>query len=117
MAFCTKESLPERIPRLFEDTSQENTSAVSHCLYKARTYFTASMVFLELSVTCPASSCSAPPKDHRMARTAMLVSFSCERPRPHGLPNFSLIRRPPTRRSLYVSGPCGKPTCDQRSFR
>ena len=29
MAFCTKESFPERMPRLFDDGSHEKTSAVS----------------------------------------------------------------------------------------
>src|SRR5229473_179758 len=41
--------------------------------------FRASMVSLELMVTLPDSSCSAPPKDQRSARMAMLVSSSWER--------------------------------------
>ena len=69
--------------------------------------FSASTVCLELMVTLPASSCSAPPKDHKRARMAMLVSSSCERPMPHGWPFLSLIFLAPARRSSHVSGPFG----------
>ncbi len=39
----------------------------------------------------------------------MFESISCERPRPTGLPNFSRIWRPPTRRSSQVFGPVRVP--------
>src|SRR6266566_421542 len=71
--------------------------------------FRASMVSLELMVTLPISSCSAPPKDQRRARMAMLVSSSWESPRPQGWPDLSRILLAPTRRSSQVSGPLGKP--------
>ena len=80
-------------------------------------YLMASTVDFELMVTAPCSSCSAPPKDHRSARTAMFVSSSWDSPIPTGLPNWSLIFLPPIRRSSQVSGPLGNPTFSQRSLR
>ena len=79
--------------------------------------FRASTVAFDSSVTRPCSSWSAPPKDHSRLRSAMFESISCESPMPTGLPNFSLIFRPPIRRSSQVSGPFGKPTSLQRSIR
>src|ERR1700688_46228 len=117
MAFSTKEALPDRMARLFEEGSQVNTSAVSVSLYKERMNLTASTVFLELIVTAPASFCSAPPKPHSRERIAMLVSSSCDRPIPHGLPSLSLIALAPLCTSSQLSGPLGKPTWDQRSLR
>src|ERR1700756_5066835 len=102
---------------LLEGGVQVKTSGVSDSSKSAFMYFRASMVFLELMVTLPASSCSAPPNDHSRARMAMLVSSSCDNPRPHGLPNFSLMALAPLRKSSYVSGPLGKPTCDHKSSR
>ncbi len=117
IAFATNESLPARMPRLFDDGSQVKTSGVIVSLKRAFMNLTASSVCLELIVTAPFSSCSAPPYDQRSARTAMLVSSSCESPMPTGFPNWSLIFLPPARRSSHVSGPFGKPTFSQRSFR
>src|SRR5512135_1116480 len=79
-------------------------------------YFRASMVFFELIVTLPASSCSAPPNDQSRARRAMLESSSCDRPMPHGWPVFSRIFVAPLRRSSYVSGPLGKPASAHQSL-
>src|SRR6185312_1137853 len=76
----------------------------------------ASTVCLELMVTLPASSCSAPPKDHKRARMAMLVSSSCERPMPQGWPFLSLILLAPARRSSHVSGPFGYPASVHQSL-
>src|SRR3984893_1015999 len=76
MAFSTKEALPDRMARFLEEGSQVNTSAVSVSLYKERMNLTASTVFLELITTTPASFCSAPPKLHRQARSALLESSS-----------------------------------------
>src|ERR1043165_7278621 len=117
MAFATYESFPARMPRLFDDGSHEKTSAVMHCLYSSRTYFTASLAFYELSDGLPCASCNEPPYAQRMERMAMLVPSSCERPMPTGLPCLSLIRLPPTRRSCHESGPFGKPTAAQRAWR
>src|SRR3954453_7407018 len=117
MALATYESFLARMPRLFDDGSHEKTSAVIVCLYSSRTYFTASTVFFEFSTTLPCWSCSEPPYDQRMARMTMFVSSSCDSPMPTGLPCLSLMRLPPTRSSCHESGPCGKPTSAQRSWR
>src|SRR6185503_1282789 len=109
IAFCTNDTWPASIARLFDDGSQVNTSAVCDSLYSALANLSASTVCLELMTTLPASSCSAPPNDHSSARSAMLVSSSCENPRPHGWPFFSRIFLAPTRRSSQVSGPLGNP--------
>src|SRR6185437_2934277 len=116
-AFDTYETFPASIAWLFDGGVQVNTSGVSASWYSAFMNFNASTVFLELMVTLPASSCSAPPNDHNRARMAMLVSSSCPNPSPQGLPILSLIILAPLRRSSYVSGPFGKPTCDHRSLR
>src|SRR5215813_1590264 len=105
MAFCAYEILPASMARLFDDGSQVKTSGVSDSWKSAFMYFSASMVSLELMVTLPASSCSAPPYDQRRARSAMLVSSSCERPRPQGWPDLSRIAFEPLRRSSQLSGP------------
>src|SRR5262249_53689526 len=117
MALLTKESFPAMMPRLLEDGSHVKTSGVMVSLKSERMYLTASMVGLELLATLPSSVCSAPPNDQRSLRSAMFESSSWERPTPTGLPNWSLIFFPPTRRSSHVSGPLGKPTFSQRSFR
>src|SRR6185437_351763 len=98
-AFDTYETFPASIAWLFDGGVQVNTSGVSDSSYRAFMNFNASIVFLELMVTLPASSCSAPPNDHKRARIAMLVSNSCESPNPHGLPNFALISLAPLRKS------------------
>src|SRR5512143_4029102 len=99
MALATKDSLPASMPRLFDEGSQVNTSGVSDSWYRAFIYFKASMVALELMVTLPCSSCSDPPNDHNRARSAMLVSSSCDSPIPHGFPRLSLIFFAPVRKS------------------
>src|ERR1043165_1897604 len=91
-ASATYESFPARMPRLFDDGSHEKTSAVMHCLYSSRTYFTASTVCFELSDGLPCASCSEPPNDQRIERMAMFVSSSCESPMPTGLRGLSLTR-------------------------
>src|SRR5947208_8900413 len=78
--------------------------------------FRASMVCLELIVTLPASSCSAPPKDQSRARMAMLVSSSCPRPTPQGWPDLSRIFFAPLSRSSQVSGPLGYPASVHQSL-
>ena len=117
MAFATYESFPARMPRLFEDGSQVKTSPVCASFCRARMNFSASTVCGELITTRPSASCSEAPKDQSRARMAMLVSSSCESPMPIGLPTLSLMAFPPLRRSSQVSGPFGKPTCVQRSWR
>src|SRR6266568_5781896 len=107
IAFITNEVLPASMARLLFDGSQVNTSAVSDSWYSAFMYFTASSDCLELSVTLPASSCSAPPNDQSSARIAMLLSSSCDRPMPQGCPDLSRIFLQPVRRSSHVSGPWG----------
>src|SRR5512141_2074427 len=99
MALATNDVLPASIARLFEDGSQVKTSDVSDSWNNAFMYLSASMVALELMVTLPCSSCSAPPNDHNRARIAMLVSSSCDSPSPHGLPRLSRIFFAPARRS------------------
>src|SRR6202043_2689811 len=74
------------------------------------------MVSFELIVTLPASSCSAPPNDQRIARMAMLVCSSCASPTPQGCPLLSRIFFPPTRKSSYVSGPLGYPASVHQSL-
>src|SRR5260370_25754262 len=107
MALSTKEALPDRMARLWEEGSQVNTSEVSVSFHKERMNLTASTVFLELIVTTPASFCSAAPKLHIRERIAMLVSSSCDRPMPHGLPSLSLIALAPLYSWSQVSGPLG----------
>ncbi len=107
MAFATYESLPARIPRLFEDGSQVKTSPVSDSLNSARMNLSASMVCGELMTTLPSASCSEAPKDQSNPRKIMFESSSCDRPRPQGFPNLSLIAFAPLRRSSQVSGPFG----------
>src|SRR5215831_6601805 len=84
MALATYETWPPSIAWLLEGGVQVNTIGVSVSVYNALANFRASIVFFELMVTLPASSCSAPPKDHNSARSAILVSSSWENPRPQG---------------------------------
>src|ERR1051325_7151990 len=65
MAFCTNDTWPASMARLFDDGSQVKTSDVCDSVCSAFMYFSASMVSLELMVTLPLSSCSAPPNDQR----------------------------------------------------
>src|SRR5262249_5090995 len=116
IAFITNEVLPASIARLFDAGSQVNTSGVSDSWNSAFMNLSDSIVALELRVTLPASSCSAPPNDHSSARIAMLVSSCCDRPIPHGLPALSRIFLQPARRSSHVSGPLGKPASVHRSL-
>src|SRR5690349_3639134 len=116
IAFWTNETWPASIARLFDDGSQVKTSAVSDSENSALVYFSASIVSLELMTTLPSASCSAPPNDHSSARSAMLVSSSCDRPSPHGWPFLSRIFLAPLRRSSQVSGPLGKPASAHQSL-
>src|SRR5207253_2673201 len=75
IALQMNDALPARIIRLLEEGSHVKTSGVIASLYRARTYFRASIVSFELIATLPASSCSAPPNDQRTARRAMLESI------------------------------------------
>src|SRR5262249_16038020 len=64
----------------------------------------ASRVSFELMARWPLASCSCDPKEYMMARMAMAVSSSADRPTPTGMPVLSLIFFPPTRMSSQVSG-------------
>src|ERR1700739_3264879 len=116
MAFATYETRPASIAWLFDGGVQVKTSGVSDSWYRAFMYLSASIVCGELMVTFPTSSCSAPPKDHSKARMAMLVSSSCDSPKPHGCPLLSRIFLAPTRSSSQVSGPLGKPASVHQSL-
>src|ERR1700756_5638635 len=116
MAFATYETRPASMAWLLDGGVQVKTSGVSDSWYRAFMYFNASIVFLELIVTFPASSCSAPPNDQSSARMAILLSSSCESPRPQGWPVASRIFLPPPRSSSQVSGPFGKPASAHQSL-
>src|SRR5215470_10436110 len=73
IAFSVHDTAPDKSALALEDAFQVKTSGLSHSSYSAFTYLRASTVLFELIATCPCSSWTAPPKDHRIACSAILL--------------------------------------------